>query len=83
MSRFTPGPWTVEVHDDSTSIEGAHTTVAENVSNDDAHLLAAAPEMLELLKSAQHHFPADPRHGENEIGNRIARMIAKATGGAE
>ena len=46
----TPGPWTVEVYKEHTNVECACFTVAADVSNEDAHLIAAAPAMLEALK---------------------------------
>ncbi len=50
MSAHTPGPWTVEVHDIFTNVEAPMFTVAADVSNDDARLIAAAPDLLAALK---------------------------------
>ena len=46
---FTPGPWTVEVHEKHTSVESKHFTITSDVSNNDADLIAAAPELYEAL----------------------------------
>jgi len=48
--KYTPGPWEVEVLHDTTNIQSKYQTVACDVSNCDADLIAAAPEMLEELK---------------------------------
>jgi len=45
----TEAPWFVEVHQDSTTVESKYFTVAVDVSNDDAHLIAAAPELLRTV----------------------------------
>lgn len=46
----TPGPWTVTVHDKWTDVDGPHWTVAGDVSNEDAPLIAAAPDLLSALR---------------------------------
>jgi hypothetical protein len=52
MSEFTPGPWSVEVLDDTTNIESKYQTVACDVSNCDAGLIAAAPQLLSACHQA-------------------------------
>jgi hypothetical protein len=49
MSKHTPGPWTVEVGQTQTTIESKFQTVATDVSNNDAELIAAAPMLYETL----------------------------------
>lgn len=49
---YNEAPWRVEVYDDYTNIENKYYTIATDVANCDAHLIAAAPEMLEALKIA-------------------------------
>lgn len=44
-------PWTVEVYREHTNVEGPIWTVAADVNNDDAPVIAAAHEMLDALRS--------------------------------
>lgn len=77
MSKHTPGPWRVEVHQATTTIESKHFTIASDVCNDDAPLIAAAPELLEALKQVLAH------HGYIEGGPDFSdawKAIAKAEG---
>lgn len=50
--KHTPGPWSVLVHEASTSVESKHYTVAADVTNADADLIAAAPDLLVACKMA-------------------------------
>lgn len=77
----TKGPWRVEIHNEHTSIESKYFTIASNVSNDDAELIAAAPELLRALKNIMSSIPI--------VGTSIAlaydiqnaqRVINKAEG---
>lgn len=52
----TQGPWWVEVLASTTNIEARDQTVALDVSNCDANLIAAAPEMLITLKGALNYL---------------------------
>lgn len=59
MSKFTPGPWSATpTHAKGlflVSVPSGHLTgdcLGELMSKANAHLVAAAPEMLELLKDA-------------------------------
>lgn len=45
----TPGPWTVEVSDDSTLVTSSHWDIAFDVSNPDAEFIAAAREAIPAL----------------------------------
>lgn len=54
----TPGPWTIEYeteggepYDDGVRIDSPEGPVAFNVIDCSAHLIAAAPELLDALKS--------------------------------
>ncbi len=85
MSTHTPGPWTVEVHDTTTTIEALSQTVAVDVSNCDAALIAAAPELLEALRAALTWLPyvGDGAPLDPEIDLVLAQCraaITKATG---
>ena len=48
--EYTEGKWWVDVHDTSTTIEAVSQTICTDVSNCDAHLIAAAPAMHEALR---------------------------------
>lgn len=100
MSKHTPGPWVAVKYPDTK----AHTVWANGVSSlasvkhnqphtqeANAHLIAAAPEMLEALKALIDAFEpyvldetdADVR--ERNVAHLIEARAAirKATGGAE
>lgn len=49
-NKHTPAPWTVDVLDYVTNIESEHQTICTNVSNCDADLIAAAPDLLSTLE---------------------------------
>ena len=49
--RPSEGPWVAEYHDDTTMIEGRYQTVAADVSNCDARLIAEAPELYRVAKA--------------------------------
>ena len=74
MSKHTSGPWWVEVGDKQTTIEAAHQTICTDVSNNDAALIAAAPEMLAVLK-----IMLDYADGPEER-QQLKAVIAKAEG---
>lgn len=48
--NYSEGPWYVDVQTDNTIVEGRYQTVADKVSNRDADLIAAAPDLYEALK---------------------------------
>ena len=50
--NYSEGPWYVDVQDETTLVEGKYQTVADNVSNCDADLIAAAPDLYEAMKAA-------------------------------
>jgi len=80
-ANFTPGPWVVQVHRDTTSVEGRYTTVAPDVSNDDAPLIAAAPDLLAALRNmVEQSASPDYNFGPCDAAMTAARAaIAKAT----
>jgi hypothetical protein len=55
-SDHTPGPWNIEVSDTHTTVESKYQTIATNVSNCDADVIAAGPEMLQALKDLVFQF---------------------------
>ena len=90
MSGHTPGPWTVTP--DSFVMAGSRPSIGvariithaqEFVAN--ARLIAAAPELLALLKLLRDDW-FEPHYGLNDIGyaallrDRIRAAIAKAEG---
>lgn len=85
MSEHTPGPWTVshaKQEDGGCSIVSATGTVAWHVSEDDARLIAAAPELLDALAGVLQWMPP-PCDAEIELQdavNAARAAIAKATG---
>lgn len=90
-TKHTPGPWEispVRTHDGNSMVVGgmdrAFGLVAECVVDEDARLIAAAPEMLDALLQAQIYIEADEAvHGRQfGDGNAIRAAIAKATGAA-
>lgn len=50
-TNHTPGPWRVELHDMTTSVESQYFTICADVTNDDAGLIAAAPDLLAALEN--------------------------------
>ena len=72
----TPGPWYVEVYSDGTTVESKTYTIAENVSNEDAALIAAAPDLLEACEFLIRH----EENGDLESVDfeAIRQAIAKA-----
>lgn len=85
--KHTPGPWTIEMEpygpesfDGFLSIESATQTICTDVSNCDAPLISAAPDLLEILTEL---YKSDqtmvfiPRH----IQQKMKAAIGKAKGG--
>lgn len=82
MSAHTPGPWTLQPIGDETecNILGARRELVATVSDNDACLIAASPELLEALEAISKGLT----NGQKERGETlqsIARAaIAKAKG---
>ena len=81
----TPGPWTVksedddgELYDDGVRIDSPDGPVAFNVIDCSAHLIAAAPEMLDALKSIERKWRCGD--GAFSVGELCRQVIAKAEG---
>lgn len=102
MSNHTPGPWTACNNDGYSiwRITSSERTIAEVVGDSaetemNAHLIAAAPEMLELLAelvmkaSAAEEFWKLLRSNDELIANlgstiaKAAQLIVKIEGGEE
>jgi hypothetical protein len=77
--KHTPEPWTYEVHELSEGMsaivyDAKGKALADHLSEDEARLIAAAPELLAALKRIG-------VEGNGSHWGRIARdAIAKATG---
>ena len=89
--KHTKGPWTVYqeanmIHKARVlSHQGDRTPVAENVSLSNAHLIAAAPEMLEKIKDVALLCEVAIEQGHNVNTQDILAImnwcISKAQGG--
>jgi hypothetical protein len=85
MAKMTPGPWTAEQIGDTGGenpvdvweINNGYTRIAEYVSDKDARLIAAAPELLEALKFLLEQAGLDR---QKEAENKAYAVIAKAEG---
>lgn len=94
MTKHTPGKWSVEETDDSFFVcpeSGEYAAVldkrwaCEDLSAEEivanARLIAAAPEMLELLQYfLKYRINLDTRVRTATTTEMIERVIAKATG---
>lgn len=94
----TPGPWGFEWSEANKSFEIApldkdsecdwahEVCITADDSEANARLIAAAPELLEALKTAEialvNCVPITPYHGDGPLVS-IRAAIAKATGGAQ
>lgn len=77
--KHTAGPWTVDVQSNHTNVEAPHFTVAADVTNEDAHLIAAAPDMVAILRELVADFPVTLAAGG--FKQRIDAILARAEGG--
>lgn len=76
-SKHTPGPWYIEIDDTTTRVESKTFTICEYVSNCDADLISAAPDLLAALEKAMRCYGVDmqPAHRDE-----FRAAIAKARG---
>lgn len=85
IARHTPGPWVVRVHQNWTDVDSKYFTVAGDVSNDDATLIAAAPDMLLALiwlVGLKDGRPHDYEEQKPLAWGAARAAIARATGAA-
>lgn len=82
----TPGPWAVSPTKHRTlivSAHGFHVAAIEDVSPDDAALMASAPALLaalrELVQGVRDEFSCS--HPLNEAANRASAAISQAQQG--
>ena len=81
MSKHTPGPWKVEhpkerPHPVVTAADG--TRVAEVQHEEDAALIAAAPDLFNLVKRAGRAL--DRAEASDPLCDELRAMIAKLEG---
>jgi hypothetical protein len=90
MSKYTPGPWEyigglhgnaigwfVKVSSNRIiSVEGR----TGNEATANAHLVAAAPELLEALESIENHWSSGNFSRKPELWKKMKTAIAKARG---
>lgn len=79
--KYTHGPWMVEVHDQQTDVINDYFTVASNLSNDDAALVAAAPDMYEALLLIK-KLITDGEDVMQSLEMIVDSTLAKAEGGS-
>jgi len=73
MSKHTPGPWIVEGPHDAPWVSTAdHRTILPQTVAD-ACLIAAAPDMLDVLRAVAKHF----KDTDVPLGSAARAIIAK------
>ena len=95
MSAHTPGPWVARPDPNACLEDDWCVGIGDSLANidkvavcskQDAHLIAAAPDLLEALKYCRQKIEYMRTHGEWYSPGRATEMaeaaIAKATGGA-
>ena len=87
MSDFTPGPWRIgAIESGMVAIDGANgEEVTGFVFQEDGRLIAAAPDLLEVLKHIRRCIPYGgfvQIHDNSMTLAQIDAAIAKAEGGA-
>ena len=83
--RHTRGPWTIEINDNETWIESETQTIASQVSNCDASLIAAAPDMFNALEVLMHELTDGVRlNGSVDVTSlkHLATTVLKKAKGA-
>ena len=84
MSKHTPGPWAIRqekegwcrIYAPKDYYVGGE--IAHYVSNANANLIAAAPELLEFANEAIRYAGL---HGDDYLADKARAVIAKTTGG--
>jgi len=79
MTQHTPGPWSIQPIGDETecNILGAYRELIATVSDNDARLIAAAPELLALIQRLSSAW-VDSEMPRNEWENRAGWMAHEA-----
>lgn len=85
MAGHTPGPWTSEQcpcgYSPCRTIMSPCEKVAEGVSIDNAALISAAPDLLEVAQMAKAHLIRELEEPGRTVFWKLVAAIAKATGG--
>ena len=89
-AQFTPGPWTVQLHNDldTGDIRGANNEEIAICYMPDATLIAAAPAMYEALQWAKQYLRMPDFHPDNSYNseewardyNKLNDALAQAEG---
>lgn len=87
-ATFTPGPWVVKHDKEGLPFIGVASdpwtypgTVATVEQEKDARLIAAAPEMFEVLSEQLHTLEMSKGYGFNEEYDKLREVLAKVEGG--
>ena len=83
-ATFTPGPWHAyqsrkNVHRDIASHDGSK--IAKEVHHANARLIAAAPDMYEVLKELSESLELAKNYGYEKEHAMIQKVLAKVDGG--
>lgn len=86
MLEHTPGPWTMQPIGDETecNILGKHRELVATVSDNDARLIAKAPEMLALLTqilAVSESGALQGMHPHGPTAEIIRALLAEIEGG--
>jgi hypothetical protein len=83
-SSFTPGPWEARPHHDGShwfvdhEQGGEGYTLVDELSEGDALLIAAAPEMIEMLKEIDHKIhrilASEDMNVSSEVGDELTEI---------
>ena len=65
-SKFTPGPWRVDTHDDEVVILGKGVPDVVVKHANDARLISAAPELYEALRRCRDQLRAESKEHFDE-----------------
>ena len=82
-AKFTKGEWVVQFGDMVFSSDGVNNEQVAAVCNDDnndVHLIAAAPEMYAMLKTAISYMDGDSVEDFTYHYQEIKQLLAKARG---
>ena len=87
-ATHTPGPWVVKYDKNGLPFIGVASdpwtypgTVATVEQEKDARLIAAAPEMFEVLSEQLHTLEMSKGYGFNEEYDKLREVLAKVEGG--
>ena len=87
-ATHTPGPWVVKHDKEGLPFIGVASdpwtypgTVATVEQEKDARLIAAAPEMFEVLSEQLHTLEMSKGYGFNEEYDKLREVLAKVEGG--